>query len=261
MSAPSDRLGRLLEADEPRLDRLMAVVASLATEPPEEASVVAALDALAAELEAAEAPPAAAVVAFVFGDLAFVGNTANYYDPANSFIHRVLDRRKGIPITLSAVAAEVGRRLGTPLSIVGLPGHVIIGDGPDPSQWFDPFAGGAPLDHDACRRLFARFHPVGAFDDAMLRPIPPSAVVQRMLGNLKLVYRRRGDLGQLVRVLELLLGVPGTGVTERLELAAVLAALGRYDQAAEQRELLVALDPGRASEHLAAAERQRVRRN
>lgn len=240
----------------------MAVVASLASDPPSEDGVVAALDVLISDVPGRTAAPSAAeVVAFTFGGLGFVGNTTNYYDPANSFIHRVLQRRKGIPITLAAVAVEIGRRLGTPLSIVGLPGHVIVGDGPKPSRWFDPFAGGAPLDHDGCRELFSRFHPAGAFDEAMLRPIPTVAVVQRMLGNLKLVYRRRGDLGQLVRVLELLLAVPGTGVAERLELAAVLAALGRYDQAAEQRELLVALDPGRASEHLAAAHRQRVRRN
>ncbi len=240
----------------------MAVVATLAPEPPGEAAVVAAFDELAAGLRSRSPEPAAPdVVAFTFGQLGFVGNTANYYDPANSFVHRVLTRRKGIPITLSAVAAEIGRRVDRPLSIVGLPGHVILGDGPEPSLWFDPFAGGAPLDRSGCRELFARFHPVGAFDDAMLRPIPAVAVVQRMLGNLKLVYRKRGDLGQLVRVLDLLLAVPGTGVAERLELAAVLAALGRYDQAAEQREMLVELDPGRASEHLAAAHRQRVRRN
>ncbi|MEL7156049.1 MAG: transglutaminase-like domain-containing protein [Actinomycetota bacterium] len=265
MSAAPERLRQLLADDAGSLDRIMAVVASIAPEPPSEDEVVAGFDELAIRLGAMPNPEpkltAAQVVTYAYGKLGFVGDTANYYDPANSFIHRVLRRRRGIPLTLAAVATEIGRRVNVELSIVGLPGHVILGDGPEPERWFDPFAAGAELDEERCRSLFARFHPIEAFDRSMLRPIDAVAIATRMLGNLKLVYRKAGDLSQMVKVLELAVALPTSGVTERYELAAVLSALGRYDQAAEQRELLVGLDPEKASEHLTAARIQRARRN
>src|SRR5919204_591812 len=79
---------------------------------------------------AAEAAPerqVAALNALLFGEEGFRGNTASYYDPRNSYLNEVLDRRLGIPITLSLVYVEVGRRAGLPLSGVGFPGHFIVG--------------------------------------------------------------------------------------------------------------------------------------
>ncbi len=237
----------------------MAVIATVSSDPPAEDDVVAAFDELAAGLAAQ--PDAEAVMAFVHGELGFVGNTANYYSPSNSFVHRVLRERRGIPLTLAAVGVEVGRRVGVELTIVGLPGHVVVGDGRQPSRWFDPFSGGAELDIDDCRRLFARFNPIEAFTEEMLKPIGPTAVTIRMLNNLKVCYRNLGDLSQMAKVLELSVNVPGAMVSERHEFATVLAALGRDEQAAVQRELLAELDPDRADAHRSAAARHRARRN
>jgi regulator of sirC expression with transglutaminase-like and TPR domain len=243
----------------------MATVASVAQDPPREDDIVARIDRLAAGLGALASdqalPGADAVISYTFGKLGFVGNAANYYSPANSLIHRVLKHRRGIPLTLAAVAVEIGRRHDVELSIVGLPGHVIVGDGLNPSRWFDPFAGGAVLDLDGCRRLFSQFQTPEAFDEAMVAPIDGVAVATRMLANLKLAYRQLGDLGQLAAVLNLAIAVPNSPPSERYELAAVLAALGRNDQAAAQRDLLVTLDPGRAAEHRRAAFHHRARRN
>jgi regulator of sirC expression with transglutaminase-like and TPR domain len=258
-------LRALLGHDPIELDRIMATIASVAADPPREDDIVAALDRLAAGLR----PPPAddtsqkadAVIAYTFGELGFVGNTTNYYSPANSLIHRVLKYRRGIPLTLAAVAVEIGRRHGVELSIVGLPGHVVIGDGPEPVRWFDPFAAGAILDLGGCRRLFGQFQTPEAFDEAMVAPIDGAAVATRMVANLKLAYRRLGDLGQLASVLELAVAIPGSAPSDRLELAAVLAALGRNDQAATQRDLLATLDPSRAAEHRLAAFRHRARHN
>ena len=136
-----------------------------------------------------------------------------------------------------------------------------MGDGPEPTRWFDPFTLGAELDLEDCRRLFARFNPIEAFDPSMVGPIDSLAVATRMLNNLKLAYRRLGDLGQLAKVLDLSVALPSSAPSERHELAAVLAALGRDDEAARQHEMLIDLDPDKAESHRRAVHRHRSRRN
>ncbi|MDH3679354.1 MAG: transglutaminase-like domain-containing protein [Acidimicrobiia bacterium] len=259
MTTPAERLTELLSAGEPVLDRVMAVIASIAPDAPTEDDVVGELDQLAEGLE--HDAPAGKVMRYAYGQLGFVGNVANYYNPANSLIHRVLRDRRGIPLTLAAVGVELARRSGTELSIVGLPGHVVVGEGGNPTRWFDPFAGGAELDLDDCRRLFARFSPIEQFSPDMLSPIDQRTTTVRMLNNLKVSYRSLGDLSQIAKVLELAVSVPGSPVSERHELASVLAALGRDERAIEQRELLADLDPGRAANHRLAARHHRARRN
>src|SRR5205823_9498396 len=86
----------------------------------------------------------------------FVGNAADYADPRNSYLDDVLDRRLGIPITLSVVMLEVGRRCGLQLHGVGMPGHFLVGGGP--GEWFDPFHDGARLDLAGCAALFMQGH-------------------------------------------------------------------------------------------------------
>lgn len=278
MADRSSRLTELLAMEPAPLDRVMAVVASVDPGAPTEDEVAATFDTLGRELAEALAARsdtgseagsasgsggerAQAVLAHVYGGLGFVGNVGNYYSPDNSLVHRVLAQRRGIPLTLAMVGAEIGRRVGVELSIVGLPGHVVLGDGPDPTRWFDPFAGGAELDLEGCRQLFGRFHPIDAFDPAMTRPITAAVACARMLGNLKLAYRNEGDLSQMVKVLELSCALPGAPVTERLELAGALTALGRHEQAAAQHQLLIRLDPTRADAHRLAAAKLLARRN
>lgn len=248
------------------LDRVMATVATVASDALTEDEVAAVLDALAAQAvpQGPNRGPGVStgdLLAGVFGGLGFVGNSADYYSPDNSLIHRVLATRRGIPLTLAMIGVEIGRRVGVELSVVGLPGHVLLGDGPRPQRWFDPFAGGAELDLDGCRALFSRYHPIESFVPTMTAPIGAAAATLRMLNNLKLAYRGLGELGQMARVLELSVAVPGSPVTERIELAGVLAALGRVEQAAAHHEILVELDPDRADAHRAAAMRHRARRN
>jgi regulator of sirC expression with transglutaminase-like and TPR domain len=247
-----------------QLDRLMAIVATVASDAPSEAAIVTAFDRLAepvsSSIESGTATPEV-VLSYLFGEVGFVGNTADYYNPSNSLIHRVFTSRKGIPLTLAAVSVEVGRRVGVELTVVGLPGHVIMGDGERPSRWFDPFGGGAELNVDDCRRIFGRFNPIESFAPAFLDPIDRTAIATRMLNNLKASYRSLGDLSQLARVLDLSVCVPGALVSERHELAVVLAALGRDELAAAQRDLLAELEPERADAHRAIARRHRARRN
>src|SRR5262245_39219849 len=91
---------------------------------------------------------------YLFHDLGFRGNARDYYDARNSYLNDVLDRRTGIPITLSAVAIAVGSRAGLSVAGVGLPGHFVAkaaGDGRE--VLFDPFHGGRPLSPEQCEAL------------------------------------------------------------------------------------------------------------
>src|SRR5439155_20561951 len=131
----------------------------------------------------------------LFDELGFTGNDRDYYEPANSFLDVVLERRTGIPITLAVVGIEVGRRIGVPLAGVGMPGHFLVrhdGDG-DP-VFVDAFSGGRLLDEAGCEALFRSHQPAGAaFDPAYLDPVRPRAIVERMLANLRAVYAARRD--------------------------------------------------------------------
>ncbi|MGI9612479.1 MAG: transglutaminase family protein [Acidimicrobiales bacterium] len=264
MTTPEDRLAALLAEPGDRLDQVLAVIASVVDDAPDEAAIVAEFDTLAAPLIAsskATEPSPETVLAFVHGELGFVGNVTRYYSPSNSLIHRVLRSRKGIPLSLAAVAVELARRVDVSLTVVGMPGHVVLGDGSTPNRWFDPFGAGAELDVDDCRRIFSRFSPVESFSPTFLQPIDRRIVAIRTLNNLKGCYRELGDLAQLARVLELSVRVPGIPISERHELAVVLAGLGRDDLAAAHRDALVELDPERADAHRAAARIHRARRN
>jgi len=264
MADPSARLAELVSNPSGAYDRIMAVVASVAPDAPTEEEIVGRFDDLAAGLVSAGDPEdhsPRSIVDYTFGELGFVGNVGNYYSPSNSFIHRILDRRRGIPLTLAAVAFEIGHRVGVQLSIVGLPGHVIIGDGPEPQNWFDPFAAGTELDGVGCRGLFEQMHPGQAFDLAMLRPIDTLAVTTRMLNNLRLIYRQAGNMGRLAAVLQLTVALPGIPPSLRHEMALVLASAGRFDDAVEQLELLVTLDPPRADKYRREMNHHLARRN
>ncbi len=141
---------------------------------------------------------------YLFHDLGFRGNKKDYYDPRNSYFNQVLDRRTGIPITLSAVAMAVGNRAGLRIDGVGLPGHFIAraADG-EAEVLFDPFHGGRVLTASDCENLVrqatGREWEVTA---ERLQPAPLGLIAQRMLHNLKGVYLKGSNFPRAVRVLE-----------------------------------------------------------
>lgn len=182
---------------------------------------LARLDDLAA---ACPAPTLDGLVQHLFRHEGFTGNSSDYYDPRNSLLHEVLERRLGIPITLSVVALEVGRRIGVPLSGVGLPGHFLLRDKVDERVFIDPFHGGRLLDEAACRRLHRTM--AGAesrWDPSYLLPVSRRSIVLRMLGNLKAIYLRRADVTSLAWVLRLRSVVPGATEAERKAYSRLMA--------------------------------------
>ena len=224
-------------APEPRLDRALALVAATGRPSVDPAALVDRLDLLAGDRAGDDA---AGVCRVLFVDGGFTGNRDDYYDPANSLLDRVLDRRTGIPITLSALAMEVARRRGVGLVGVGMPGHFLLREAADGDAFYDAFDGGRPLDVAGCRRRFQRLHgPATTFDDAYLAPAAPLYIVVRVLNNLRAAHLRRGDRAGLTHVLRLQAVLPGSGVGERRQLAGVLSAEGRFVEAARLYDELV----------------------
>ncbi len=198
----------------------------------------------------------------VFGHLGFQGNTTNYYDQANSYLHRVLETRRGIPISLSIVAIEIGARCGIEVEPIGMPAHLLLGHGKgDDRRWFDPMSGGAMLTLDGVQQLFASLLPDTPFDLRYIDPIGPVDVATRMLNNLRSIEFRRGDLRQLSKVVAAQIELPDVAPAARLEFAQLFASRGHFGAAIEQLEALMLVDPSRSADYTAAADRLRANFN
>ena len=204
----------------------------------------------------------AELCAELFGRGTFRGDAVDYYDPRNSLLDEVLTRRVGIPITLSVVAIEVGRRIGVALVGVGMPGHFLLRAADDPQRFFDPFHGGIELDRAGCARLFDGLHRGQLrFTPDLLDETPPLAVLTRILNNLRGAQLRAGNRAGVVGALAMQCALPGSGVAERIELARGLGSLGELLDAASVHDELAVLDPARMTEHAHAALRLRAQLN
>lgn len=253
------QLGALVASGSPPLDRSLALIAAAGRSSVVPDEIVERLDRLALDVPA---DGAASLAAGVYGGLGFRGDRDDYFDPDNSLLDRVLDRRKGIPITLAVVAMELGRRRGVRLLGIGMPGHFLLRSATDEEQFLDPFDGGRVLDRDGCGRLFANLHgPSAAFRPEFLEPSGPVDIVVRVLNNLRVARLRSGDRHGLADVLRLQVALPGSQVGDRRQLAGVLAAEGRFLEAAALHDDLVDDDHLRAAEHRAAAARLRANLN
>jgi len=180
-----------------------------------------ALDALATEIGPADA---ATLAHELFVTRGFAGNTVDYGDPRNSYLDVVLERRLGLPITLSVLMIEVGRRLGLELRGVGMPGHFLVGSN---GTYIDPFHRGAQLTADGARELYERTHPGSPFTDAYLEPVGPRAVLARMLANLVHSFGTRTPLAA-IWALKLRLSIPDLPDHERDDGEQLLTRLKAY---------------------------------
>lgn len=161
---------------------------------------------------------------FLFDEEGFGPNDDDYYDPRNSYFSDVLDRRVGIPITLSVLAIGVGGRAGLTVEGVGLPGHFVakaVADGGE--VLFDPYHGGQLLDPSSCEALVSAVtgQPFAA-TRAALAATPPGLVVARMLNNLKGAYLRTGDFRRAARVMHRLVQLDPDDPVQRRDLGVTL---------------------------------------
>jgi regulator of sirC expression with transglutaminase-like and TPR domain len=166
----------------------------------------------------------------LFVDKGFAGNTTNYYDPRNSLLNHVIDRRLGIPITLSVVCLEVGRRAGVSLEGISMPGHFLLRPMAT-DHYLDAFNGGALIDLAGCETLFRTANRAGpdvTFGRHLLTTAPRRAIFARILQNLRSTYRDLGRPADLEWVLRMRLALPGVGAQELIELGQTLGQQGRF---------------------------------
>ena len=256
---PATRFRELVRGPEETLplDEAALLIAACGRPGLDVAAELAGLDALAAGIDA---PTLEAWRRHLFVDLGFRGNVRRYYDPANSFLNDVVRRRKGLPITLSVLGIEVGRRAGLRLQGVGMPGHFLLRH--DDDRYVDPFEGGRVLDRAGCEARFHALHGARTpFRRAYLDPVGPLAILDRMLNNLKSVYTGRGDVAALSWVVDLRLALPGASPLERRDRARVVGATGRFVEAAEELEDLVDVVPEQEEALLSEAFAFRARLN
>jgi regulator of sirC expression with transglutaminase-like and TPR domain len=180
----------------------------------------------------------AALNALLFGEEGFRGNVGAYYDPRNSYLNEVLERRLGIPITLSLVYVEVGQRAGLPLSGVGFPAHFLVAYEAERRVIVDPFNCGRLLTEADCQQLLQQaFGSSVRLEPAHLAAAPSRQILMRLIGNLKVAYERIGDLPRALRASEQLSVVQPSAVELRdrgllrfrmADFAGASADLGRY---------------------------------
>ncbi|MFP6621032.1 MAG: tetratricopeptide repeat protein [Pirellulaceae bacterium] len=166
--------------------------------------------------DAAQADKLAALDKYLFQDNGFHGSRFDYYHRANSYLNRVIDDREGLPITLSVLYMELGRRLGLKIEGVGLPGHFIVRqvnqDGK--GQLIDVFNEGKRLTREDAIKLAAE-HSNQPFQDAYLDPVPSRQILIRMLNNLMSLAQQKEDKESMLRYVELLMALDSHSVQYR----------------------------------------------
>ena len=165
----------------------------------------------------------------------FAPNAEDYYDPRNSYLNEVLDRRLGIPISLSIVWMEVGRRAGIKLAPVSFPGHFLIKLSSGEGEIFvDPFNAGRQLSPEDCKALLKhQFGDSVHFRDTMLSAATKRQVILRLLQNLKAIYLRQEDLERALRIEELITTVTPWDLEQVRDRGLLYYRLGDGDRAAQ----------------------------
>jgi len=212
-------------------------------------AVLAEIDALAVRLKRrfpADAVPVQRLRRlnhFFFQELGFAGNVNNYHDPRNSYLHEVLNTRRGIPITLAVLYIELATQIGLTAYGVSFPGHFLVKLRMHTGQHhgevvIDPFTGHS-LSRDELEELLAPYKRsrglLGEFDPPLglfLQAASERDVLARMLRNLKEIHRSAGDLARLLAVLRRLVVLLPQAWAERRDRGLVHADLGRIEAAA-----------------------------
>lgn len=175
---------------------------------------------------------------FLFAEQGFQGNTTAYYDARNSYFNQVLQRRLGIPLTLTLLAMSVGKRAGLTIGGVGLPGHFVArASAGEEEILFDPFHKGRLLTPADCETLVQQttgqsFHAT----PAALAPTSPQQIVVRLLTNLKGIYLHQGEFARAVVVMQRLVQILPADPWQQRDLGVVLLRTGQPAAALDHLE-------------------------
>jgi regulator of sirC expression with transglutaminase-like and TPR domain len=201
---------------------------------------------LRADISAADTLPL--LNRYLFDELGFAGNSDDYYDPRNSYLNDVIDRKLGIPITLSVLYIEVGRRLGLKLSGVSFPGHFLVKctlrDG---AVVLDAYAKGASLGiKDLQARLRSLSGSAAVPPEAVMRMLgsaPPSEIIARMLRNLKAIHVERGEKTRALTAMNRVVDLCPDAADAYRERARLLEDLECFRAALADCEMVLQLNP------------------
>ena len=248
-----DDFARAVGRPEPVLDlaRIALLVAAESDARVDVDSQIHTLESWAAELSARLDPgwnnlqKLARLRSFVFEDLGFRGDSKDYFSPSNSLLNQVMERRLGVPLTLSIIFMELGWRVGIPFEGVGFPGHFLVRLPGEPRDLvLDPFNHGRTMHEEDCRRLLDEV--TGGrleFDGRLLASVTKRDIITRLLRNLKGAYLRSNqDEGALAAVERLLLIHPEE-MDEVRDRGLLLFRLQRFSPALDALNAYIAARP------------------
>ena len=188
-----------------------------------------------------------AITDLLFGVIGFAGNRDDYYDPRNSYLHNVLERRLGIPITLSLLCMEVGRRAGVPILGIGMPGHFLIRHRNEENFFVDAFNGGLLLNRDECGALMREAAGDGVrLEPSHLNPATPREMMARILRNLKAIYWDQEDFDRCITTIGALMAVLPDRPEEQRDRGVVHLKAGNRQQSADDFAAYIEAAPNAA---------------
>jgi regulator of sirC expression with transglutaminase-like and TPR domain len=248
---PIQDFARLMQRAEEEFNLDEAALLIARTEYPElnVPDQLARLDALAFRLHCDLSRPAIEIIAsmnkLLFDKEQFRGNEEEYDDPRNSYLNDVLDRKLGIPISLSIIYIEVARRRGLPVMGMSFPGHFLVKYRTDHNEILvDPYRRGRILTRQDCQELLkAQFG-----DEAELKPEYFAAstkkqILARMLNNLKGSYVRRHDFTRVLTLVQLALGVDPESSQQLHDRGMIYFLMRRFKEAQTDFKTYLNLTP------------------
>lgn len=181
----------------------------------------------------------------LFDNLGFRGNKGNYYEPENSFLHQVLERKLGIPISLSVLYLAIAKRLNFPMVGVGMPGHFLIRpEFENVGIFVDPFNRGEILfENDCQKKLDETYHQQLKLDPSWLAPVDNKQILARMLNNLKFIYLHRREINKALSTMSAILKIHPERTAEIRDRGLLYYQVNRWDEAILDLEYYLKVDP------------------
>ncbi|QDT84648.1 transglutaminase family protein [Gimesia chilikensis] len=181
---------------------------------------------------------------YLFHETGFHGSRTNYYSRSNSYINETIEDREGLPITLSVLYMELGRRLGLDIDGVGLPGHFVVrvNSISEKGELVDVFEGGEPLSDEAAKVMILTANG-GRFDAEFLKSQPKREIIQRMLRNLLNLARDDEDVQAMLRYVETMIAIDEELLQERWLRAVLRYQTGRIAEAIADTDYLLEKSP------------------
>ncbi|MDJ0583250.1 transglutaminase-like domain-containing protein [Crocosphaera sp.] len=182
---------------------------------------------------------------YLFKDLGFKGNTNNYYDPRNSYLNEVIDKKMGIPISLSVIYLEIAKRINFPMVGIGMPGHFLIRpEFENVGIFVDAFNQGEILFKEDCQiKLQEIYQQPVTLEEHFLTPVSNQQILGRMLTNLKYIYLNRQEYPKMLRIIELLLQLFPNHPLEIRDRGLLYYQLRQWEKATTDLQLYLSILP------------------